>query len=40
MVAVVDDQLTRTESCINMVDLAGSEGVSRTRAEGHMKKEG
>ena len=37
---MVGEDLSKTESFINMVDLAGSEGVNRTKAEGNTKKEG
>lgn len=37
---VIQRNFIRTYAQINMVDLAGSEGVSKTKAEGVTKKEG
>jgi hypothetical protein len=37
-VEVVHENFAKSNSCINMVDLAGSEGASRTKAEGNTKK--
>lgn len=37
---VVYEDFSRSQSFIHMVDLAGSEGVSRTKAEGSTRKEG
>ena len=39
-VETVSETFIKSTSYINMVDLAGSEGVSRTKAEGATKKEG
>lgn len=39
-IEIVHEDFMKTNSLINMVDLAGSEGVSRTKAEGSTRKEG
>lgn len=37
---IVYEDFSKSKSIINMVDLAGSEGVSKTKAEGNIRKEG